>query len=197
MKKFVVGITGASGAVYGVRLVQELQKQGHFVHLLLTEASFQVFREELGWDTSDRQQLINEKLKVQEDLLAIHSLRDFKAPIASGSYICDGMIIIPCSMGTLAKIANGISSNVLERAADVTLKEGRKLIVVPRETPFNLNHLENMKRLMLAGGTIIPAMPGFYHRPQTIDDIVQFLVGKVMDSLGIKNDLYTRWGGER
>ncbi|HSH25692.1 MAG TPA: flavin prenyltransferase UbiX [Massilibacterium sp.] len=197
MKKFVVGITGASGAIYGVRLVQELQKQGHFVHLLLTEASFQVFKEELGWDTTNREVLIKEKFMINQDLLSIHPLNDFKAPFASGSYQCDGMVIIPCSMGTLAKIANGISNNVLERAADVMLKEGRKFIVVPRETPMNLNHIENMKKVMLAGGKIIPAMPGFYHRPQTIDDLVNFLVGKVMDSLSVHNDLFTRWGGER
>ncbi|MFC0188538.1 UbiX family flavin prenyltransferase [Fictibacillus aquaticus] len=194
MKIFTVGITGASGAVYGVRLVQELLRAGHKVHMMVTEAGWQVFREELGWNTEDRDKLIEEHFKTDSGLLHYHTLRDFNAPVASGSYQNDGMVIIPCSMGTLSGIAHGASGNLLERTADVMLKEGRKLVVVPRETPLNRIHLENMLKVTDAGGKILPAMPAFYQLPKTMDDLVNFLVGKVLDSLGVQHELFTRWG---
>ncbi len=195
MKNFAVGITGASGAVYGVRLVQELLKGGHKVHLMVTEAGWQVFHEELGWDTTDRGSILQEYfIQGSSGELHYHTLRDFKAPIASGSYQNSGMIIIPCSMGTLSGIAHGASGNLLERAADVMLKEGRKLVLVPRETPLNSIHLENMLKVSQAGGKILPAMPGFYQLPKTLDDLVDFLVGKALDSLGVQHDLFKRWG---
>lgn len=195
MKNFAVGITGASGAIYGVRLVQELLRAGHNVHLIVTEAGWQVFHEELEWDTTDRDAVMREKfMSFGNGELHYHTLRDFKAPIASGSYRNDGMVIIPCTMGTLSGIAHGASGNLLERAADVMLKEGRKLILVPRETPLNSIHLENMLKVSQAGGKILPAMPGFYQMPKTLDDIVDFLVGKVLDSLGVHHDLFKRWG---
>lgn len=193
-KIFAVGITGASGAVYGVRLTQNLLKLGHKVHLIITEAGWQVFKDELQFDTSDREKLIKEQFQAFGDDLHYHTLRDFYAPIASGSYQCDGMIIIPCSMGTLSGIANGASGNLLERAADVMLKEGRKLILVPRETPLNQIHLENMLRVVQTGGKILPAMPGYYHLPQTMDDIINFLVGKALDALQVDHTLFKRWG---
>ncbi|MGC4376289.1 flavin prenyltransferase UbiX [Fictibacillus sp. Mic-4] len=194
MEIFTVGITGASGAIYGVRLVQELLKAGCRIHLIVTEAGWQVFREELGWNTEDRTTIINTHFQSENGELHYHTLRDFNAPIASGSYQNKGMVIMPCSMGTLSGIANGASGNLLERTADVMLKEGRKLLLVPRETPLNRIHLENMLKVTDAGGKIVPAMPGFYHLPKTLDDIVNFLVGKVMDTLGVHHDLFTRWG---
>lgn len=196
-KIFTVGITGASGAIYGIRLVQELLKANYKVHLIITEAGWQVFREEHHYDTSDREKLLNVLFGDGITNLYYHTLRDFTAPIASGSYQNDGMVIIPCSMGTLSSIANGASSNLLERTADVMLKEGRKLILVPRETPLNQIHLENMLKVSKVGGKIIPAMPGFYQMPETMDDLINFVVGKVLDNIGVKHQLFTRWGDSR
>jgi flavin prenyltransferase len=195
MKTFTIGITGASGAVYGVRLVQEILKSGNKVHLVVTEAGWQVFKEELLWDTEDREACLEEHFSsFGSEHFHYHTLRDFNAPIASGSYQNDGMVIIPCSMGTLSGIAHGASGNLLERTADVMLKESRKLILVPRETPLHKIHLENMIKVTDAGGKIVPAMPGFYHLPKSMDDLVNFLVGKVLDNLGVHHELFTRWG---
>jgi 4-hydroxy-3-polyprenylbenzoate decarboxylase len=193
-KIIAVGITGASGAIYGVRLTQQLLSLGHTVHLIITEAGWQVFLEELGWDTSDRENLIEQEFRSYGENLYYHTLRDFRAPIASGSYRSDAMIIIPCSMGTLSGIAHGASGNLLERSADVMLKEGKKLILVPRETPLNQIHLENMLKITQAGGKILPAMPGYYHLPKTMDDLINFLVGKALDALDIDHSLFQRWG---
>ncbi|MFV9510688.1 UbiX family flavin prenyltransferase [Tepidibacillus sp. LV47] len=191
---FTVGITGASGAIYGVRLTQELLKLGHKIHLVVTEAGWQVFEQELDWKIKDRNIVIDEQFQRFVGELHFHSLHDFSAPIASGSYQVDGMVVIPCSMGTLSGIANGASGNLLERAADVVLKEGKKLIIVPRETPLHQIHLENMLKLAKAGARILPAMPGFYHKPRTIDELVNHLVGKVLDSLEVEHSLFKRWG---
>ncbi|RKL67593.1 aromatic acid decarboxylase [Salipaludibacillus neizhouensis] len=193
-KVLTVAITGASGAVYGVRFVQELLRQGHTVHFVLTGAAWQVFHYELQLDTTDQEKCL-EKLFGGYKNFHYHTQQDFSAPIASGSAKSDGMIIIPCSMGTLAKIAHGISSNLLERSADVVLKERRKLVIVPRETPLNSIHLENMKRLSDLGGLIVPAMPGFYHNPESMDDMINFVVGKVLDQVDVDHNLFTRWGG--
>ncbi|MED0669866.1 UbiX family flavin prenyltransferase [Aneurinibacillus aneurinilyticus] len=195
MKKiFVVGITGASGAVYGVRLVQQLLLHDYKVHLLVTEAGWQVFREELEWDTSDRDAVIQEHFPSVNGELHYHTLRDFTAPVASGSYRSDAMVILPCSMGTMSGIAHGASGNLLERTADVMLKEGKKLVIVPRETPLNVIQLENMTKLAQAGARIVPAMPGYYHKPRTMDDIINFVVGKVLDTLDVPHELFRRWG---
>jgi 4-hydroxy-3-polyprenylbenzoate decarboxylase len=194
-KQLAVGITGASGAIYGVRLVRELLRGGHTVHLMITEAGWQVFRDELDWQTDDRERLLAEQL--QRDYpgtLRYWTLRDFSSPVASGSHRGDGMIIIPCSMGTLSGIAHGASGNLLERAADVMLKEGRKLVLVPRETPLNAIHLENMLTLSRLGAKILPAMPGYYHKPQTMDELINFVVGKALDALDIPHKLFRRWG---
>lgn len=193
-KTIAVGITGASGGIYGVRLTQHLLSLGHRVHLMITEAGWQVFLEELEWDTSDREAIIEREFSSYGGNLNYHTLRDFKAPIASGSYQSDGMIIIPCSMGTLSGIAHGASGNLLERAADVMLKEGKPLVLVPRETPLNQIHLKNMLQVTQAGGKILPAMPGYYHKPKTMDDLINFLVGKALDSLGVEHSLFKRWG---
>lgn len=189
-----VGITGASGAIYGVRLVQELLKASYKVHLIITEAGWQVFKLELLLDTSRREALLKELFSEGYEFLHYHTLQDFTAPIASGSYPNDGMIIVPCSMGTLSGIANGASGNLLERTADVMLKEGRPLILVPRETPLNTIHLENMTKITRVGGKILPAMPGFYHLPKSMEDLVDFVVGKALDSLKVDHQLFTRWG---
>jgi len=194
-KQLAVGITGASGAIYGVRLVQELLKGGHIVHLMITEAGWQVFRDELDWDTDDRDRVLQEHFQqTYPGTLHYWTLRDFSCPVASGSHRGDGMIVIPCSMGTLSGIAHGASGNLLERSADVMIKEGRKLVLVPRETPLNAIHLENMLKLSKLGVKILPAMPGYYQKPKTMDDLVNFVVGKALDSLDISHSLFRRWG---
>ncbi|UOE92343.1 UbiX family flavin prenyltransferase [Alkalihalobacillus sp. LMS39] len=194
---YTVGITGASGAMYGVCLTQELLRQSYKVHLVITEAGWQVFKEELQLDTSDRGAVLDELFPLNREQLHYHHLHDYAAPIASGSYKNNGMFIIPCSMGTLSGIAHGASGNLLERTADVMLKEKRPLLLVPRETPLHQIHLENMLTISKVGGTIVPAMPGYYQQPKTIEDLVRFVVGKVLDSAGIEHQLFTRWGGDR
>lgn len=191
---FTVGMTGASGAIYGVRLIEELLKANCKVHLVVTESAWQVFEYELKLDARDRSRALEQLFPQKTGQLVYHHLQDFTSAIASGSYQSNGMVVIPCSMGTLAKIANGISTNLLERTADVMLKEGRTLVIVPRETPLNAIHLENMLKIVRAGGKILPAMPGFYHMPATIDDLINFVVGKVLDSLNVEHHLFTRWG---
>ncbi|WEK55692.1 MAG: UbiX family flavin prenyltransferase [Candidatus Cohnella colombiensis] len=195
-RRWVVGITGASGAIYGVTLCRELLKAGFHIHLVITDAGWRVLKEELGWDASHRQEALREAFRVafEEEQLTYHPLNDIGASIASGSYRTEGMVVVPCSMGSLSSIANGASTNLLTRTADVMLKEGKPLLLVPRETPLHAIHLENMLKLSRLGVRIIPAMPAFYNGPQTLEDIVVFMVGKVMDNMGISNDIYKRWG---
>ncbi len=195
VKNVAVGITGASGSIYGVRFVRELLRAGHTVHLMITEAGWQVFRDELDWDTTDREQVIRDQFRCDyPGKLHYWTQRDFSCPVASGSHRGDGMVIVPCSMGTLSGIAHGASGNLLERCADVMLKEGRRLVLVPRETPLNAIHLENMLKLSRLGAKILPAMPGFYQKPQTLDDLVNFVVGKTLDAFDIPHSLFKRWG---
>jgi flavin prenyltransferase len=226
MRDLVVAMTGASGSVYAVRLVEVLIAAGRTVHLTISPAAVEVFKRELGLsldlDHFDIQQILprydqiehDEKLKMLKPSgvagyaassvfsdseifsgkLIYHRHRDYSAGIASGSFMTDGMVICPCSMGTLASIANGMSQNLIHRAADVHLKERRKLIVVPRETPLSVIALDNMKRLAEAGGIILPAMPGFYHDPKSIPDLVDFIVARICDQLGVKHELMSRWG---
>ena len=196
IRHFVVAITGASGSVYGLKLVSELLRAGERVSLILTSAGLQVLRHETGLDWSadikeQRHQVQEYFASIAVDCLAID---DFWAGAASGSATTDAMIVIPCSMGTAGRIAAGLSGNLLERAADVMLKERRPLLLVPRETPFNTIHLENLLRLSRAGAVVLPAMPGFYHGPKKIDDLVDFVVGKVLDQLDIQHSLFVRWG---
>ncbi|MGZ9586907.1 UbiX family flavin prenyltransferase [Paenibacillus marinisediminis] len=193
-ERWVIGITGASGAIYGVRLVQSMLQAGHFVHLVITDAGWRVLKEELGWNVSKRQEAIFQAFGEESARLQYHPIQDIGASIASGSYQVRGMVIMPCSMGTLSAIAHGTSDNLMARAADVMMKEGRPLVIVPRETPLHAIHLENMLKLARLGVRLIPAMPAFYHQPKTLDDIVDFLVGKVLDSLNIEHQLYKRWG---
>lgn len=196
IRHLVVAITGASGSTYGLRLVSELLRAGCRVSLILTAAGRQVLKHEVGLDWSpeisqQRHQVQDHFASIAVDCLAVD---DFLAGSASGSNPADAMVVMPCSMGTAGRIAAGLSGNLLERAADVMLKERRQLILVPRETPFNTIHLENLLRLARAGAVILPAMPGFYHGPETISDLVDFVVGKVLDQLAVEHDLFLRWG---
>ncbi|WP_178022679.1 UbiX family flavin prenyltransferase [uncultured Paenibacillus sp.] len=195
-KTIVVGITGASGSIYGVKLVETLLSMNFLVHLVVSNAGWRVIKEELGWNTSDREAALHENFGSFPGKLMYHPIADIGASIASGSFLTHGMIVMPCSMGTLSSIANGTSDNLMARAADVMLKEGRPLVLVPRETPLHAIHLENMLKLARLGVRIIPAMPAFYFGPQSIDDLVAFLVGKVLDSLGIEHALFRRWGDQ-
>jgi 4-hydroxy-3-polyprenylbenzoate decarboxylase len=182
--RVIVAITGANGVVYGKRLLEVLKGKNE-VHLIISRASEKLIEYELEIT----------KKKLEELANFVYDEDDFSSPLASGSFVTDAMIIIPCSMKTLAGIAHGYSENLILRAADVTLKERRRLILVPRETPLSSIHLRNMLELSMQGVVIIPAMPAFYHRPKTIDDLVDFIVGKVLDSLGIYHELFKRWDG--
>lgn len=197
MDTIVVGITGASGSIYGLRLVEELLRAGKQVSLLLTNAGRQVLAFETGLQLAESaqecQQQLRDYFKVT-DRLEHFALNDFFAPVASGSSAPDAVVICPCSMGTAARIAAGLSDNLLERVADVALKEKRQLLLVPRETPFNQIHLENLLRLSKAGAQILPAMPAFYQKPQSVEELVDFVVGKTLDSLGVEHQLFKRWG---
>jgi 4-hydroxy-3-polyprenylbenzoate decarboxylase len=182
--EITVGISGASGVQYGIRLLEVLAEKGIKTHLILTEAARQIMEIETDYSPS-----AVEKLATWS-----YSEKDFTAPIASGSYKTAGMVIAPCSMKTLASVANGMSDTLLTRAADVCLKEERKLILMTRETPLNLVHLENMLRAKKAGASILPACPGFYSRPKTVEDLIEIMVGRALDLLGIENEIYRRWG---
>ncbi|MEE9593785.1 MAG: UbiX family flavin prenyltransferase [Candidatus Hydrothermarchaeales archaeon] len=176
--KVLVAITGASGVVYGKRLLEVLMEKNIETSCVLSDAAKKIIAHEIGKFDFD-----------------YHRENDITAPFASGSHKIDAMVVIPCSMKTLASIANGITSNLIARSADVTIKEGRQLILVPRETPLNAIHLENMLKLSRLGVTILPPMPAFYHKPKTLEDLVDFIVGKVLDVLRIENDLFNRWDG--
>jgi len=197
---YILSITGASGAIYGIRLLEELLCSDAEVNLLISPTGHIILRHELGLTVTrgaDGRARISGGGKVIEGpRLRYIPSDDLTAGLASGSSLKRRMIICPCSMGTLARIASGVSGNLIERAADCVLKEQGRLVLVPRETPLHSIHLENMLRLTRAGATILPAMPGFYHKPESIDDLVNFVVGKVLDSLEIENDLYKRWDGE-
>jgi len=203
----VLAMTGASGAAYGVRTLHYLLAGGYEVHLTLSDAATQVFREELGWtlalDRFDagtwmlpdgRPAGWNETTGNVPGNLVYHHYRNYSAGIASGSFRTAGMVICPCSMGTLASVANGLSTNLIHRAADVHLKERRKLVLVPRETPLSSIALQNLKTVCDAGGVILPAMPGFYHRPQSIDDLIDFVAVRICDQLGVPVPRARRWG---
>lgn len=181
--EITVGISGASGVQYGIRLLEILVEKGVRTHLILTDAAKQIMEIETDYTLSDVEKLATWS----------YSQNDFSAPIASGSYRTAGMVIAPCSMKTLSAVANGISDTLLTRAADVCLKEERKLILMTRETPLNLIHLENMVRAKKAGASILPACPGFYSRPKTIEDLINIMAGRALDLLGIENDVYERW----
>jgi 4-hydroxy-3-polyprenylbenzoate decarboxylase len=190
----VLAMTGASGAPYAVRLLQVLGRLDRTVHLTLSASSVQVLREEMGLEVDLDSFNPSFCSGLAADRLVYHHYRDFNAPIASGSFPTGGMVVIPCSMSTLGAIAAGTTANLIIRAADVHLKERRKLILVPRETPLSLIHLENMVSVTRAGAIVLPAMPGWYHRPRQLRDLVDFVVARICDQLGIQNALVPRWG---
>ncbi|HEY5974312.1 MAG TPA: flavin prenyltransferase UbiX [Geobacteraceae bacterium] len=199
-RHIVLAITGASGAVYGLRLVEELLAAGCRVSLLVSRAGFAVLAEEcdLAWagDAEEVTDLVARHFQTGSKQLCYYREDDFFAPFASGSAAPDAMVVCPCSMGSLGRIAAGLSNTLLERCADVMLKEGRPLLLVPRETPLSAIHLENMLKLARLGCRIIPAMPAFYHHPTTIADQVDFVVGKVLNNLAIPHKLFKSWGGK-
>jgi 4-hydroxy-3-polyprenylbenzoate decarboxylase len=194
-----VGISGASGMIYGVRLLKFLLANEFRVNLVVSKSALLVLQaEELGTipsNVSKQEEFWRSYLAEAGGQLTCHHWADVSAVIASGSFRTQGMIVIPCSMATIAKIAHGLSSDLLERAADVQIKEKRKLILVPRETPFSLIHLRNMTLLAEAGVSIVPAIPAWYHKPQTILDLVDFVVARALDQLDIDSNLMERWRG--
>lgn len=183
-RRIVVGISGSSSPIYGIRALEVLRGLGDTeVHLILTEAAESTIAIETGWKIEDVRRLAH----------VVHDNRDMTASISSGSFHTDGMIVAPCSMRSLAEIAHSVTSQLLTRAADVHLKEGRRLILMVRETPLHLGHLRNMVRAAEIGAVILPPVPAFYHRPKTIDDIVNHSVGKALDMLSIPHQLFLRW----
>ncbi|MDD3853420.1 MAG: UbiX family flavin prenyltransferase [Syntrophomonadaceae bacterium] len=194
MPRYIVGFTGASGIVYGVRLVEELLRRDFEVNLIISQPAAIVLQQEMGWEI-DNDIPASVRKYFSSDKLTVFENSNIAAPIASGSYLVEGMVVIPCTMASISAIAIGAAKGLLERAADVMIKEKRNLIVVPRETPLNAVHLRNMLTLAELGVHVIPAMPGFYSHPQTIDDIVDFIVGKVLDSMRIEHNLFVRYEG--
>jgi len=194
----VLAMTGASGAPYGVRLLELLLQAERTIHLIVSPSAAQVIRSELGLpvdvDRFDLEQLLPGFSPPQAARLQYHHYQNLAASISSGSFLTEGMVICPCSMGTLAAIASGMSHNLIHRAADVHLKERRKLILVPREMPLHRIHLQNMLRCTEAGAIIMPASPAFYIRPKSIAELVDFVVGRICDQLGVPHALLKRWG---
>jgi len=205
LASFIVALTGASGAIYGIRLVEELLKKGDDVDLIVSPTGFLILREELSFEADvtggkdagaeltaffERR---NKKEPVVKGRLTYHPSDDLTSGVASGSSMKKTMVVCPCSMGTLGRIASGASTGLIERAADCVLKERGLLVLVPRETPLNAIHLENMLKLSRAGAVILPAMPAFYTKPSSVDEMVDFVVGRILDMVGVENTLYKRW----
>jgi 4-hydroxy-3-polyprenylbenzoate decarboxylase len=197
----VLAMTGASGAPYGVRLLQVLLDAGRVVHLVLSPAATQVLEQEMGrrvrLDAFRLDDLLGEGAADSPGKVCYHDYRDFRSGIASGSFLTAGMAICPCSMGTAAAVAHGLSQNLIHRAADVHLKERRRLVLVPRETPLGVVQLRNLTACAEAGAVVLPAMPAFYTRPRNLDDVVDFIVGRICDHLGVANHLLHRWGEKK
>ena len=197
-KTICLALTGASGMPYGLRLLECLLEAGCHVQLLYSQVAQVVARQEMNLELparpADTEALLREHFASLPGTLAVYGREEWFAPVASGSNPPDAMVICPCTMGTLAAIAQGLASNLIERAADVALKEGRALVLVPRETPLSIIHLENMLRLARAGAVILPPNPGFYHHPQGIADLVDFVVARVLDQLKVPHALMSRWG---
>jgi flavin prenyltransferase len=227
-KNICVAITGASGAVYALRLIEVLRALGHSVHLSISPSGVEVIRQETGLaidlehfraadlmldagaESADSEaQRLQEKTgigNIESDVLlaregaigqlCYHHYQDFCAPIASGSFLTGGMVICPCSGTTLSAVAHSVAGNLIQRTAEVHLKERRPLVVVPRETPVSLGHLDNMRWITQAGGVVLPASPGWYHGVDTLQDLIDFIVGRICDQLGVENSLIRRWGSE-
>jgi 4-hydroxy-3-polyprenylbenzoate decarboxylase len=196
-----VALTGASGMPYGLRLVECLLGAGARVYLLYSQAAHVVAKQELGLvlpaRAPDAERMFCERYSAAAGQIRVFGREDWFAPVASGSNPPDAMVICPCTVGTVAAVAAGLSDTLIERAADVALKEGRKLILVPRETPLSAIHLESMLKLSRAGAVILPANPGFYHHPKRIEDLIDFVVARILDHLGVRHELLRPWGEER
>lgn len=186
MKRLIVGLSGATGAIYGIRLLEVLSESNIETHAVISKAAEKTIRMETSWSVD----------RVKSLAHTCYDPRDIGANIASGSFLNEGMVVIPCAIKTLSGIANSYNDNLLTRAADVTIKEKRKLVIVARETPFHKGHLKLMMDAADLGATILPPVPAFYCMPKTIDDLVNHLVGKVLDMFRIENNLYHRWGGK-
>lgn len=199
-KTIALAITGASGSKYGLRLLQCLLQSDAQVYLMISQAGQVVLKMEAGIEVASRpadaERFFSERFGARPGQLRVFGRRQWTAPVASGTNAPDAMVVCPCTTGTLAAIASGMCRDLIDRAADVVLKEQRKLILVIRETPFSLIHLENMTRLAKAGALIMPANPGFYFNPQTVDEIVDFMVVRVLDQLEIPHALMQRWGSD-
>lgn len=197
-KTITLALTGASGMPYALRLLESLLAAGYRVYLVYSQAAQFVAAQEMGFNlpakTVEAHRLLVERTGCKPEQLQVFAREDWNAPIASGTGAADAMVVCPCTMGALAAIANGLSDNLIERAADVMLKEGRKLILVPRETPFSAIHLENMLKLSRMGAVMLAPNPGFYHLPKSVDDIVDFVVAKILDQLGVEHRLVEKWG---
>ncbi|MDO8785982.1 MAG: flavin prenyltransferase UbiX [Syntrophales bacterium] len=195
-KRITVGITGASGAVYAVRLLDVLLTMPLEIHLIVSAMGWDILRYEQEGDDETPDDFVTRKLRPKTTAgdLILHPIGDMFAPVASGSFQATGMVVVPCSMRTLSSIAAGHAGNLIERAADVTLKERRPLVLVPRETPLSLIHLRNMTAATEAGAVIMPASPPFYHRPREIADLVNFMAGRILDHLQLEHQLIPRWG---
>jgi 4-hydroxy-3-polyprenylbenzoate decarboxylase len=197
-RSICLAFTGASGMPYGIRLLECLLVAGCHVQLLYSQVAQIVARQEMNLELPGRASEAEKFFRIRfaglPGTLSVYGREEWFAPVASGSNPPEAMIVCPCTMGTLASIAQGLASNLIERAADVVLKEGRKLILVPRETPFSAIHLENMLRLSRAGAVILPPNPGFYHHPQDVQDLVDFVVARLLDQIGVEHALMQRWG---
>ena len=194
-----VGVTGASGALYAVRTVAALLEHGCRVELVVSDFGRRLLRDELGPEAavSSLEVYLRDRYGdgIDNGSLIMHSNKDVGAAIASGSYQCSGMVIVPCSMKTLAGVAHGLSRNLVERAADVIMKERRRLVIMPRETPMSLPQLRNLVLCAEAGAVVLPAMPAFYQQPKTLDDLAAFMAGKVLSALDLEHELYPAWNG--
>jgi 4-hydroxy-3-polyprenylbenzoate decarboxylase len=197
-KTITLAYTGASGMPYGLRLLELLLSSGNRVYLLYSQPAQMVAHQEMQFvlpsRAKDAEELFSRRFNAVEGQLKVFGREDWFAPVASGSNPPDAMVVCPCTMGTLAAIAGGLSQKLIERAADVMLKEKRKLILVPRETPLSSIHLENMLKLAQSGTVILPPNPGFYHHPQTVEDMVDFVVARILDHLEVAHTLLPRWG---
>jgi 4-hydroxy-3-polyprenylbenzoate decarboxylase len=199
-RSIAVGVTGASGSLYALRTIAALLETGAALDIVFSEYGRRLFMDELG--EAARIDRLMDRLSerygdaVRRGTFVVHSNKDMGAAIASGSHRCEGMVIVPCSMKTLAGVANGLSRSLIERAADVVLKERRRLVLVPRETPMSLPQLRNMVAAAEAGAVILPAMPAFYQKPRTIDDLADFIAGRILNVLGFEQALFTPWKGE-
>ena len=200
-KTIALAMTGASGTQYGLRLLECLIRAGVRVYLMVSQAGQIVLKMEAGLtipsNPADMERFFTERFQAAPGQLRVFGRQEWTAPVASGTNPPDAMVVCPCTTGTLASIAAGVSGDLIDRAADVTMKEGRKLILVVRETPFSVIHLENMLRLARAGAVIMPANPGFYFNPSSVADIIDFMVARVLDHLGVPHQLGRRWGEEQ